>query len=537
MYDLSQYKPTFPAGALVDTGQGPQQVPYASGTSNAAIDPNTGRIRGTTPTLVDRYLSSPDASLSPLDQARKELADQYKANSVTPDAQAIRDEVYKNSQMYIDAVNKRYDDLYGQERQAANVRNDQVRAFNISSGNVGGDFASANSAGQEKLNQKALDQINQQRQLELTGLFDKLDQRARDEYEAKKQEALGNAQKYVDYLQQNQDDTLGTITNIAKAGLSLAELKKQQTATGENVYDFIKRTTGKSDLELDALYQANLPASAQSVVHWEKVGNKILQFVTNPKTGETKKKEYDTDIADDEEFKEVDGVPYAVTKDANGKLVLRPLAGYTPNPKTQLELENKRLQNIKLRQDISQGGGGGGLSKKEELARINALRDDIRQDPDIKNFIDIRDGYERVQTGASMSNAQGDLSLLFGYMKLLDPTSVVRESEFANAEAAMGYAQKVLNIPNKLIKGNRLTKEAREQFSTAAKSLYGRKEQSYNRAKDFYSESARNAQLDPKQVIRDFGTTIQEKIRVKLQNGQTGTIDAADFDPKTMTKL
>jgi hypothetical protein len=226
-----------------------------SGTSNATIDPNTGLPRGT---LASRYFPSAPAE-TPLQQAQRELADQMRANSTVPNSTDVRNQIYKDSQGYIDAVGKYYDTLFNEERNKGNQRNDQVRAFNINSGNVGGDFASANAAKQEGLNKEALAAIAAEREAKLTGIYDKLDQRARDEYQLKKQEALGNAQGYVKYLQDTQAESLGKVTDLAKAGLPLLKLKETQLSTGESVYDFIKRTTGKSDIELESLYNQNLP--------------------------------------------------------------------------------------------------------------------------------------------------------------------------------------------------------------------------------------------------------------------------------------
>ena len=150
---------------------------------------------------------------------------------------------------------------------------------------------------------------------------------------------------------------------------------------------------------------------------------------------------------------------------------------------------------------------------KEQKSAVNTLSDDVRSDPEIKTFMEIRDGYERVATGAELGGKQagaGDLAILFGYMKILDPTSVVRETEFANAESAMGYAQKVLNMPSKFFKGTRLTEEGRQFFSNSAKSLYERKKQSYDRAFEFYKNKAESYGLDPNLVLRNYGTTINQ---------------------------
>lgn len=180
---------------------------------------------------------------------------------------------------------------------------------------------------------------------------------------------------------------------------------------------------------------------------------------------------------------EADGRKYLVTYDKNG--------------------------NIKNQVDIGKadvGGSGGGFTPSQLATVTNALRDDVRQDPDVKDFVAIRDGYERVQSGSQLNSGPGDLALIFGYMKMLDPTSVVRETEFANAESAIGYAQKAINIPSKFISGTRLTAEGRQFFVAAAKKQYDTKKVNYDRAIDFYKSSANSYGIDPSNVVRDFSS-------------------------------
>ena len=73
---------------------------------------------------------------------------------------------------------------------------------------------------------------------------------------------------------------------------------------------------------------------------------------------------------------------------------------------------------------------------------------------------------------ASKPDAVGDLSLIFGYMKMLDPGSVVREGEFANAANAAGVPDRVWNLYNKVLKGERLNDQQRGAFKSQAKSLH-----------------------------------------------------------------
>lgn len=94
-----------------------------------------------------------------------------------------------------------------------------------------------------------------------------------------------------------------------------------------------------------------------------------------------------------------------------------------------------------------------------------------------KEYSDQTRGYQEVKSAygrilASENSAVGDISLIFGYMKMLDPESVVREGEFATAEKARGVPESVLNIYNKLISGRRLNSSQRKSFKGQADKLY-----------------------------------------------------------------
>jgi hypothetical protein len=85
-------------------------------------------------------------------------------------------------------------------------------------------------------------------------------------------------------------------------------------------------------------------------------------------------------------------------------------------------------------------------------------------------FKETRDAFKRLV--ASEPSAQGDLSLIFGYMRMLDPGSVVRETEFATAENAAGVPDVIRNMFNRVQTGERLNPEQREAFIGQAGNLY-----------------------------------------------------------------
>lgn len=87
-----------------------------------------------------------------------------------------------------------------------------------------------------------------------------------------------------------------------------------------------------------------------------------------------------------------------------------------------------------------------------------------------KVFQDVKASYGRVKV--SEDSAVGDLSLIFGFMKMLDPGSVVREGEFATAQNAAGVPERVTNLYNRVISGERLNASQRKSFKGQADKLY-----------------------------------------------------------------
>lgn len=66
----------------------------------------------------------------------------------------------------------------------------------------------------------------------------------------------------------------------------------------------------------------------------------------------------------------------------------------------------------------------------------------------------------------------GDLSLIFSYMKMLDPTSVVREGEQATAANARGVPEQIRSLYNRLVTGEKLTPEQRANFKSEAENVF-----------------------------------------------------------------
>ena len=96
------------------------------------------------------------------------------------------------------------------------------------------------------------------------------------------------------------------------------------------------------------------------------------------------------------------------------------------------------------------------------------LRNDFNKQS--KTYLDVRDAYGRIL--ATDVTAAGDLSLIFNYMKMLDPGSVVREGEFANAQNSASVPDRIRATYNRVLAGERLADETRKDFIQQANNLY-----------------------------------------------------------------
>jgi hypothetical protein len=128
-----------------------------------------------------------------------------------------------------------------------------------------------------------------------------------------------------------------------------------------------------------------------------------------------------------------------------------------------------------------------------------ALRKEFDALPEVKDFKQVRQGFLQVRTLASKPNptAQDDIALVYSYMKMLDPGSVVREGEFATAQNAAGVPDTVRNLWNKALTGERLNPKQRGNMSATAGQVYKSQRGTYNEAAERYRNYARESGVSP----------------------------------------
>lgn len=146
-----------------------------------------------------------------------------------------------------------------------------------------------------------------------------------------------------------------------------------------------------------------------------------------------------------------------------------------------------------------------------------------------KEFIKQRDGFTRVQASAQDPSAAGDLALIFNFMKVLDPGSVVRESEFRTAADAGALTDRVAqNAYDRIITGRRLAPNQRDDFVNRAGIIFQSAEAQHEQRTGEFTRISNSAGFDPQNVVISLGLAEQQAAEEQAEPalGATGDVDA-----------
>lgn len=151
---------------------------------------------------------------------------------------------------------------------------------------------------------------------------------------------------------------------------------------------------------------------------------------------------------------------------------------------------------------------------EEQTKQLTDLRKEYTGLPATKDFAKQATAYDRVVQSATDPSAAGDLSLIFNFMKVLDPGSVVRESEFATAAGARAALTRaegagtvvpafVAQAVQRLETGQMLLPDQRNDFLTRAGMLYSGAEEMHQRLRSYYETES--TKISPSATLPNFG--------------------------------
>ena len=127
-------------------------------------------------------------------------------------------------------------------------------------------------------------------------------------------------------------------------------------------------------------------------------------------------------------------------------------------------------------------GGQKGFENEMKLASA------FKQEPIYKDFSDMKSSFGQVVSSLSQGTPIGDVAGATKVMKLLDPGSVVRETELGIAMAAAGRMDRLNNYFNNMMTGQKLTPTQREDFKALSNELYAAAGQAYNQKRSEYEQ-------------------------------------------------
>ncbi len=158
-------------------------------------------------------------------------------------------------------------------------------------------------------------------------------------------------------------------------------------------------------------------------------------------------------------------------------------------------------------------------------AKTSVSEDTFKQEGDIRKefikgsqefskIVSRMDTIEGIISGKESMNSEkqtviagtpaADVAMIFAFMKMLDPESVVREGEQATAANARGVEDRVRSLYNRLIKGDKLAPEQRLDFVSQARKIYQKRLQTQKSAEQFYTGLSGQYGLDPQRVVRKY---------------------------------
>jgi hypothetical protein len=121
----------------------------------------------------------------------------------------------------------------------------------------------------------------------------------------------------------------------------------------------------------------------------------------------------------------------------------------------------------------------------------------------MKPYVELAQAFRKVEAAALNPSAAGDISLVYGYMKILDPGSTVMQGEQATAQNAGGVPDRIRATYNKALTGESLADNVRLDFYSQARNLIESQRQMASDVGDRYKQYADAYKLDSNQIVFD----------------------------------
>jgi len=120
-----------------------------------------------------------------------------------------------------------------------------------------------------------------------------------------------------------------------------------------------------------------------------------------------------------------------------------------------------------------------------------------------QKYTELGGTFNNIKTSAASANGPGDIALITSFMKMLDPGSVVRETEFATGRDTAGLYANLQNQLQKAQNGQFLNATQRQQYVNLSQKYLDSAQKDANKVKQGYGDVIKDFSLNPQHI---FGT-------------------------------
>lgn len=133
------------------------------------------------------------------------------------------------------------------------------------------------------------------------------------------------------------------------------------------------------------------------------------------------------------------------------------------------------------------------------------LRREFEGLPEVKSYKLAFPAFASVKDAASRNTPQADINLVYGIAKIFDPTSVVREGEYATVANSPNIPDRIKGVIQYVSGGGKLSPEAKAKFVAEAESRVKSYEAEVNKAKNSYGGIVKQYGYNPDNVFQGMG--------------------------------
>lgn len=165
---------------------------------------------------------------------------------------------------------------------------------------------------------------------------------------------------------------------------------------------------------------------------------------------------------------------------------------------------NASLANARATRDVAQATRDA-ASIQSGFKNETELRKEFEGLSEVKNYKQAYPAFAAVKDAASRNTPQSDINIIYGIAKLYDPTSVVREGEYATVANSPNIPERIKGYAQFLQGGGRLSKATKEQLVQEAQGRLGTYKAEVDKARGSYEQIAKRRNIDPASVFQDMG--------------------------------